>query len=803
MADYFTSDHFKLLNKWKGQKRDDSNQEQTRAYNELKQAYELTERWAEGLQKQLFPGGRVDIRKRPTNQGNNFASYNWAKIYPTSDAPKELAYTVGIDAALGFVVKIDTVGLDGSDSVRTACLTLRGDFETSPIAATLPVTDGIGRPIAELVDWSANAISKFKLRYDEVASKLGIGAMDDAAILSRFDGRQEFKEARRGWNDEQTAAFCQFARAVHGVGLDWWHTEIKSAPQVRFGRKQLGATRAAGVLGYLHCGKTLMVAVKGDVPGLKNRQWTRLTPQIASQIAAELGRTRKSVQDWKPIATERPGYWPDQLKSEQADPDDAAQLPPIDVPVPPQDQATALNRIYYGPPGTGKTFALNRLLREKYEDSAATIPLGEWRKQFISRRIAGLTWWEGAAAALVDLGRPAGVTELLNHQFVQAIALAKGRNQNIRQTLWGALQTHAVEDSDTVKTKSRISPAIFDKTEDAIWHLSGDWDEAGSDLIALVDEYQAGPSDTGERVKRYSFVTFHQSFGYEEFVEGLRPVLGSDAESGEISYEIREGVFKELCRKARAAPAKRFAMFIDEINRGNISKIFGELITLIEVDKREGAAHETTVTLPYSNESFSVPSNVDIIGSMNTADRSLALVDTALRRRFEFVPCYPDTRSERAADEADSAPLAGLFVDHAGKRIDVRRLLERINQRIEVLYDRDHSIGHAYFTGLATVSDGNERFIALQSIFRTRVLPLLEEYFFEDWQKIRLVLADNQKPQSAQFVTESEDQAGDLSDLFGSGHGLDNYGEKRLCELQDTAFSNPDAYVGVYQALVS
>src|SRR5690606_34164038 len=120
--------------------------------------------------------------------------------------------------------------------------------------------------------------------------------------------------------------------------------------------------------------------------------------------------------------------------------------------------------------------------------------------------------------------------------------------------------------------------------------------------------------------KRFSFVTFHQSYGYEEFVEGLRPVLDGDADAGEIQYEIRPGVFKELCRRARLAPDQRFAMVIDEINRGNISKIFGELITLIEIDKREGAEDAISATLPYSGDSFSVLANVDIIGTMNTAD---------------------------------------------------------------------------------------------------------------------------------------------------------------------------------------
>jgi len=310
-----------------------------------------------------------------------------------------------------------------------------------------------------------------------------------------------------------------------------------------------------------------------------------------------------------------------------------------------------------------------------------------------------------------------------------------------------------------------------------------------------VKAYRAGLPTSGA-VRRYSFVTFHQSYGYEEFVEGLRPVLNGDAETGEIQYEIRAGVFKDLCRRARSAPDQRFAMVIDEINRGNISKIFGELITLIEPDKREGAENAVSVTLPYSGESFSVPANVDIIGTMNTADRSLALLDTALRRRFEFVPVMPDARDE------PSAPLHGLRVTAGEHVIDIPRMLAAINQRVEALYDRDHCIGHAYFTALAQVPDGDERLVALQQVFSNRILPLLEEYFFEDWQKIQLVLADNQKQEPARFVTESQDHEDELARLFGDGHGLDIYGTKRRYGVQEAAFSNPDAYIGIYQTFL-
>lgn len=459
------------------------------------------------------------------------------------------------------------------------------------------------------------------------------------------------------------------------------------------------------------------------------------------------------------------------------------------------------NRIYYGPPGTGKTFTLMQLLKRDYETSALKISTEQWRSQLIAEKVAALKWWEGIAATLHDLGGQAKVPELAAHPFIQAIAQAKGRSSNINATLWGTLQHHTVLDSDTVNIKLRMGPAIFDKTADSVWQFAGDWQEACADLIELVEQLRKGP-EAKQAQQRYSFVTFHQSYGYEEFVEGLRPVLNSDDETGAVEYEIRPGAFKELCRKARQSPEQRFAMVIDEINRGNISKIFGELITLIEPDKREGAEHAIAVTLPYSGDKFSVPANVDIIGTMNTADRSLALLDTALRRRFDFVPLLPDTRAEKVPDQPHSAPLAGLTVSSDAGEIDVRRMLARINERIEALFDRDHCIGHAYFTPLNDVTDHEERFKALAATFRNRVLPLLEEYFFEDWHKIRLVLGDNQKKDPlAHFITEHDTHEQALTALFGDDHGLDSYSIQRRHQLQPSAFANPASYLGIYKAV--
>lgn len=216
-------------------------------------------------------------------------------------------------------------------------------------------------------------------------------------------------------------------------------------------------------------------------------------------------------------------------------------------------------------------------------------------------------------------------------------------------------------------------------------------------------------------------------------------------------------------------------LIIDEINRGNVSRIFGELITLIEPSKREGAEEALKVTLPYSKESFSVPRNVHIIGTMNTADRSLAGLDVALRRRFEFREMMPDT-----------AALAGVAV--AG--VPVHKMLRAMNERIEVLLGRDFMIGHAYFMALR----GSNELADLARIFRRQVLPLLQEYFFEDWEKISLVLNDHRKAPEHRFVRE---RAVGLEALFGAEMDMPRGGSR--WELSADAFEKPEAYSGIIE----
>lgn len=304
-----------------------------------------------------------------------------------------------------------------------------------------------------------------------------------------------------------------------------------------------------------------------------------------------------------------------------------------------------------------------------------------------------------------------------------------------------------------------------------------------TDYAAVMSRY-----NELKKAGRISFTTFHQSYGYEEFIEGIKPII--DENKQDIGYTIEPGVFKRFCDNAKSITristgiestvieenTEPYVFIIDEINRGNISKIFGELITLIESTKRAGMPEAASAILPYSGDEFSVPSNVYILGTMNTADRSIALMDTALRRRFQFVEMMPD-----------SDVLRKIHADKV-EDLDVAAMLDKINERIEYLYDREHTIGHAFFTDLKDDATLEK----LQSIFEKSVIPLLQEYFYEDYQKIQLVLGDNAKSDdSLKFIIDEKVIAKNI--FKGNVEDVIDLPEKKY-SINSKAFENINSY---------
>ena len=253
----------------------------------------------------------------------------------------------------------------------------------------------------------------------------------------------------------------------------------------------------------------------------------------------------------------------------------------------------------------------------------------------------------------------------------------------------------------------------------------------------LLNEISINWSDGSSYIEN---ITFHQSFSYEEFLEGIKPKVVQDDKTKQrfIDYSVEPGVFKKLCMRAEIDSDNTYAMIIDEINRGNISKIFGELITIIENDKRGDE-----VTLSYSGEKFSVPDNVYVIGTMNTADQSLTQIDAALKRRFSTVEVMPDS---------------SILEDGMN---GLKELLDAINSKIREKRSRDNQIGHAYF-----MYDGKpmDKIKDLRFAFATDVIPVIRDYFYADEDELRDVLSD-------QFINWNDDARGDLIDDWQDDDG--------------------------------
>ena len=395
-----------------------------------------------------------------------------------------------------------------------------------------------------------------------------------------------------------------------------------------------------------------------------------------------------------------------------------------------------INQILYGPPGTGKTYTLKTDYFPKYTLKETSIT----KELFFEETVRNLTWWQVIALALVENGT-SRVNDIFTNRWV-ALKANLSESKNVRATIWGTLQMHTIQESKTVAYTQRQTPFIFDKKVDKSWMLlESELKEQSPevyDILESVNNFKANPE---KEIKHYVFTTFHQSFSYEDFIEGIKPKMDDETETNELTYKIEPGIFKELCTRAQSDPSNRYAIFIDEINRGNVSQIFGELITLIETDKRLGAVNQMKVKLPYSKKEFGVPSNIDIYGTMNTADRSVEALDTALRRRFSFKELMPNSA---VVDKKG-------FTDYPRSVI-----MEKMNNRIEVLLDRNHTLGHAYFIKPD-----------FKHSFENEIIPLLQEYFYNDYGKIGLVLGKgfvreksiaktNDKSIFADFETKNE-----------------------------------------------
>ncbi|RDY22476.1 hypothetical protein CHF27_013240 [Romboutsia maritimum] len=415
------------------------------------------------------------------------------------------------------------------------------------------------------------------------------------------------------------------------------------------------------------------------------------------------------------------------------------------------------NTIYYGPPGTGKTYFIQNKLKDY-----TTIEITD---SLISSSLSNGKEWLVIALAILQNNNIATNTHISSKLTQLGIST--------NSTVSTILTRHSTTDTPL---GSYDNPRIF-VSYNGSWYVD-------IDLFKSLESNIYNKYILNSSKKRYEFVTFHQSFVYEDFIEGIKPKLNTNS-TNSIEYEIQDGIFKNICKLARDCAPQKCAIFIDEINRGNVSEIFGELLSLIEPDKREGQPLELKVTLPYSKVPFGIPSNLDIYGTMNSADKSISNIDIALRRRFEFVPIK--SNPDLLLNMYSSTTINPNDIDG----INIIELLRTINSRIELLLDSNYNIGHAYFANISSFDD-------IKAVIVYKVIPLLEEYFYNDPEKVQLILNDldeNGDLDINALYIHKEIDASSLLRYFGD-YDIDN---KKIYSIKNIDEISKESILKIYE----
>ena len=422
------------------------------------------------------------------------------------------------------------------------------------------------------------------------------------------------------------------------------------------------------------------------------------------------------------------------------------------------------NIIYTGVAGTGKTYQLQQIAKQYTE----ILPVAN-ADDLLKALLKPLSWREVICLVFLDERKKGKsllkVAEITNNLFFVTKLKINQREKAIANTAWSTLQQFSPADSKNVLVKNKSSQSYFDKDDSSNWFLLAESLPLLTDLQNKLDDYQAAihsqfqPNYLQPKLERFSFVSFHQAYGYEEFVEGIRPHI---ADNGKMSYRVESGAFLRLCQQAKQDPSHRYAMLIDEINRANVARVFGELMSLIEPTKRAGQTDSLSVNLAYSRQPFSVPSNVDIYATMNSQDHSLAPLDMAFRRRFEFIECQPQPQ------------LLGKVMAN-GAEIDLAKLLTALNERILQNLAKDSQLGHSFLWGIDSLQ-------ALSAAFSQSIIPQVAQACQHHGQILQAIfgqrfirLVDNKK--ATGFMAQ---QAG--------------------FDINTQALDDPNSYLAIYQS---
>lgn len=615
--------------------------------------------------------------------------------------------------------------------------------------------------------------------------ELGASAMTDDQLLLLFDSCEYFRSRRTKWTDEQTSNFCAMARAVHELGLDWYRTNI---PQIRFGRRNSKADRATATLASFDAAPArIRFSHSSGELGLQGSFECDEAGKVA--FTKLLDEKRHEISTWLPPVPPREGFWPryddtaDTARSEQSVIDGTgAESGPrywiektlVAGRADRLEGDHALGRALWSPQTSkdgrqiyasmtqvsegdivfhltdNKAITDVSVVAAPVDDSFTGVAGTEWANQ-PGYRIA----LENHAKLDPPLPRSeffdtepfsAELKELVDSGarglfFNRKLELNQGSylteaTPSLLSILNRAYQNFAgknlphVRDQATSEETSQLPPYTLDDALETLFLSQSDAEDImllwrAKKNIILQGPPGVGKSYAAQRLAfalmgvkdrdRLRFVQFHQSYSYEDFVEGFRPT--------ETGFALKSGKFVEFCRQAESDPERTYVFIIDEINRGNLSKILGELMVLIEPDKRDA---DWAMPLASGRAPFFVPSNVYLLGLMNTADRSLAVVDYALRRRFGFVDVRANLASPKFRDQLNAAGVSDSLITTVIDRIGVLNA--------EIVGDVANlgpgfAIGHSFFCSGPNASEDEADWYS--RIIRTEVAPLLREYWFD------------------------------------------------------------------------
>ena len=423
------------------------------------------------------------------------------------------------------------------------------------------------------------------------------------------------------------------------------------------------------------------------------------------------------------------------------------------------------NIIYTGVAGTGKTYRLQQIAKQYTE----LLPVAN-TDELLKALLKPLSWREVICLVFLDERKKGKsllkVAEITNNLFFVTKLKINQREKAIANTAWSTLQQFSPADSKNVLVKNKSSQSYFDKDDSSNWFLLADSLPLLADLQNKLNDYQAAihsqfqPNYLQPKLERFSFVSFHQAYGYEEFVEGIRPHI---ADNGQMSYRIESGAFLRLCQQAKQDPSHRYAMLIDEINRANVARVFGELMSLIEPTKRAGQTDSLSVNLAYSRQPFSVPSNVDIYATMNSQDHSLSPLDMAFRRRFEFIECRPQPQ------------LLGKVMAN-GIEIDLAKLLTALNERISQNLAKDSQLGHSFLWGIDSLQ-------ALSAAFSQSIIPQVAQACQQHGQILQAIFG-----QTFIRLIDNKKATGFMAQQAGF-------------DIHTPALDDPNSYLAIYQSV--